>query len=373
MSEARTLEEIKLDEAYKFGCGRYLQGKQVLEKSANEIKRIGTKPLIVSGENSWPATNNRIIQSIEQEHMDYHLVIYGGQNTYKKAKELAKQAAEQSCDVIVGVGGGRIMDLSKAAAYFAHLPVIAIPTSIATCAAFAPLSVMYSEEGASLGSLRYENEVCAILVDMEVIANEPVRCVASGIMDGMAKFIEIQNGHDKNDQRLFSIGLLTSYTLAKYTAQMYKRRGLQACRDVLSKTITKNLEDIAYINIAVTGIISGCSKGFGQSALAHECYETIRTHFTAESKDFLHGEIVALALPMQLYYNGQKHKIHAIHSFMKQMGMPLFLPDIGIEGSQKNLDILFDELYHSPFVVQSKKNEKRLRRAMQYLIKQPLI
>ena len=41
MAEARTLEEIKLDNAYKFGAGRYIQQRQALETVAEEAGRLG--------------------------------------------------------------------------------------------------------------------------------------------------------------------------------------------------------------------------------------------------------------------------------------------------------------------------------------------
>lgn len=51
----------------------------------------------------------------------------------------------------MGIGGGVIMDLSKAAAASAGLGVVNIPTSIATCAAFTAMSVMYTPQGAIEG------------------------------------------------------------------------------------------------------------------------------------------------------------------------------------------------------------------------------
>ena len=173
MAEARTLEEIKLDNAYKFGAGRYIQQRQALETVAEEAGRLGKKPFIIAGPRAWEATEGRIERTLKEAGMDFELSVYPGQNTYEKAKEHAAKAIELGCDVIIGVGGGRIMDQSKAAAYYGgvtlalprgHMPVVQIPTSIATCAAFAPLSVMYTEEGASLGSLRHNFEMDAILV-----------------------------------------------------------------------------------------------------------------------------------------------------------------------------------------------------------------
>ena len=64
------------------------------------------------------------------------------------AEEYAGKCLAAGCDEVVGVGGGRIMDFSKAMAETAGLGTVNIPTSIATCAAFTAMSVMYTPEGA---------------------------------------------------------------------------------------------------------------------------------------------------------------------------------------------------------------------------------
>ena len=46
--------------------------------------------------------------------------------------------------------------------------------------------------------------------------------------------------------------------------------------------------------LPVTGMISGISKGFGQSALEHELYYQLRTKFTREALSYLHGEMAYL-------------------------------------------------------------------------------
>ena len=49
MAEARTLADIKLDNAYKFGAGRYIQEPGALNTAATEAARLGTKALIIAG------------------------------------------------------------------------------------------------------------------------------------------------------------------------------------------------------------------------------------------------------------------------------------------------------------------------------------
>lgn len=370
MAEARSLAEIKLDNAYKFGAGRYIQESGALASTAAEAKRLGSKALIVAGPRAWAATEGKVEKSLNEAGFPFDLSVYGGQNTYEQAKEHALQALVSGCDLIIGVGGGRIMDQAKATAHFAGgLPVLQIPTSIATCAAFAPLSVMYTAEGASLGSLRYDHEVGCVLMDMDVICKEPPRYAASGIMDGMAKMIEIQNGRDHIDLNEVSIGLFTAYTIASMAYSVYEKEAHQACRDIAEGKLTKAVEDIAYLNVAAAGIVSGVSKGFGQSALGHETYELVRTYFTQEAKDYLHGEIVAVGNCLQLAFNGHPELVAPYRAFMESMDMPLTLEDIGIDPSSPKMDDLFQNLFHSPFMEPTAENEAKLRNAMRYLLK----
>ena len=81
-----------------------------------------------------------------------------------------------------------------------------------------------------------------------------------------------------------SIGLFTAYTIAEMAYHVYEKEAHQACHDIAEGKLTKAVEDIAYLNVAVAGIVSGVSKGFGQTALGHETYELVRTHFTQEAK-----------------------------------------------------------------------------------------
>ena len=185
----------------------------------------------------------------------------------------------------------------------------------------------------------------------------------------MAKMIEIQNGRSEILLDEVSIGLFTAFTIAQMAYQIYEKEAHQACRDIAEGKLTKAVEDIAYLNVAVAGIISGVSKGFGQTALGHETYELVRTHFTQEAKDYLHGEIVTIGDCLQLAFNGHPEQVPAFHDFMRSMNMPLTLQEIGIDPNSPKMENLFQDLFHSLFMEPTPENEKRLRGATKYLIK----
>ena len=181
------MEKVTLDPAIKFGAGRYRQEKNLLEECGKEISRFGKRAFIIAGNRAWDAVKERMIPGFKKAGLEYELHLYGGKCSYEAAREYAEKCKAENCDEVVGIGGGLVMDFAKAVGEYADTGVVNIPTSIATCAAFTTMSVMYTPEGAKKDCWRFEHEVDAVLVDLQVIAECPIRYAAAGILDAMAK------------------------------------------------------------------------------------------------------------------------------------------------------------------------------------------
>lgn len=356
-----------LDNAIKFGAGRYQQGIGLLEKCGAELKRFGKKVYIVSGVRAFEAVKERLLPSLEREEINYVVEIFEEACSYKAAEECAQKCLEAGCDEVVGIGGGKIMDFSKAVAKSAGVGVVNIPTSISTCAAFTNMSVMYTTDGIYDGSWRYEYEVDAVIVDLDIIVNCPSRFAAAGILDAMAKKIEIQNGKAVMlpDENTFD--KYTSYRIAEYAYDILEYYGKQAIKDIEKNKITTAVEYVTFINIAVTGLIANITKSFNQAALAHEMYYGIRTYFTKVAEKVLHGEIVAVGLFVQLYYNRLSSHKEKLLNYMKEMNMPLTLSELGIDITDDNLNILETYLLQSPYVECSKESQNLIHEAITHI------
>lgn len=361
------MEKIVLDSAIKFGAGRYRQEKGLLEECGKEIARFSKKAFLLAGPRAFEAVKDRLLPGIKEAGVDYVVEIYDGVCSYEAAREYADKCLAAGCDEIVGIGGGKIMDFSKAVGETAGLGTVNIPTSIATCAAFTTMSVMYTPEGAKKNCWRFEHEIDAVFVDMETIAQCPIRYAAAGILDAMAKKIEIQNGKPVMTLDDNKFDLFTAYKMAEYTYDVLEQYGPAAIEDIRHGKVTKAVEDVTFINIAVTGVIANITKSFSQSALGHMMYDGVRTFFTQEAKDALHGEIVAVALFTQLYYNQLSDKKDQLKEFMRGMDMPLTLEELGVPCTEENLKILEDYLIDSPYVDPSPESLTRLHEAMKQM------
>ena len=211
------------EESFRIGCGRYLQGAGYTERIGDEILRLGSSPLIIGGKTALEITKSKIEASVSAKCVRYEIKTHTGTCNDEDAKTMASLAKEKGYDVIVGVGGGVLCDFAKLCGYFAKLPVINVPTSSATCASYTPLSVRYTPDGRTVGSLHYSYEVNCVIADTAVIAAQPPRLFLAGVFDALAKFVEIKQRFNE-DVKEYPIGLDYAYIMAKYSYNLINEK-----------------------------------------------------------------------------------------------------------------------------------------------------
>ena len=356
------------EESFRIGCGRYLQGEGMLSRLGEEVLRLGSAPLVVGGENGLSVAREAIEDSLLPACPRYEIVTYTGTCNEERAKEIATLARERGYDVIVGVGGGILMDFAKLCGYFAELPVLNVPTSSATCAAYTPLSVRYTVEGNTVGSRHYPYEVSGVLVDTAVIATQPVRLLLSGVFDALAKFVEIKHRYRGDIDADYPIGLDYAYALAQYSYRFLSEKTQTVIEDLAKGCITKDVENLIFTTICATGVVSGIARGSNQSALAHKFYEFTRFFYPQDSRPYLHGEIVGIGLLMQNHFNGETEENASLLRWMETYGMPRTITDIGIDPSAEQFEKYYERLVGCSSIHADDPAEcARLRSSMEYL------
>ena len=355
------------ENSFRIGCGRYLQEAGILQQCGREVLRLGSAPLIVGGKTALELTRQQIESSVKEACPRYLFEEHVGTCNDERARELAQLAKEQRLDVIVGVGGGVIMDFSKLIAHFADLPVINIPTSSATCAAYTPLSVRYTPDGRTVGSLHYTREVNAVLVDTVILAAQPMRLLLAGVFDALAKFVEIKQRY-REDADEYPLGLDYAYEMSKYSFRLLSDKTASCITDMQNGILSPEVERLIFTAIAATGVISGIARGSNQCALAHKFYEITRVIFNREARPYLHGEIVGVGLLLQNHFNGELQNNDHLLSLMRTHGMPHSVGDVGIERTEQSLAEYYDRLKSSSAIDGENADEcRRLRAALEYL------
>lgn len=359
-----------VESSFRLGCGRYIQENGAIHRLGEELVRLGKHiPFILGGKTALSLTGEAIEASLAAQGIEPNIYLYNDFCNPEHCEEIVNSLAFMDTDCVIGVGGGNVMDAAKLCAALAGVPVINIPTSTATCAAYTPLSVMYNDRGQTIGTRHHTVEVNVILADMEILCRQPVRLLVAGVYDSLAKLIELHQRLDGQKPEDLDIGLLSSFEMSKFLYERLLAELDGTVEDVANGKNTKRVYDTVYLILALTGVISGLARGSNQTAIAHKVYETTRTLFPEEAHDALHGELVALGLLVQLAYNGEAEQAERFREQMRAHGMPTSLADVGLCANEETLNAYYQKIVDSSAMKGTNYQEKaRLKETLKVLI-----
>lgn len=336
------METIMIDNIspLKVGCGKFYNGKGVITLLKNEIQRFGGRALFIGGPTALDLVMNSIATQLEEASLSYFVYKHTEQCTTEWAHKYADIARENDCTVLVACGGGKCIDTVKCASYYSDLPIITVPTSIATCAATSMVAIMYDEIGRRGVAITLKKEIDVCIADDYLIGTAPKRLLAAGILDSIAKLPE--SIHQKH------VSSYQDCSLREYI-QIINAKGIyeflvNEINDLYTNgKDAKRFSDCILTNLLHTSIVSGFADGSGQLAIAHATYDFMRTYNTENSATYLHGEIVAVGILIQMFFNREDlEEINKIRNLMRFMEMPLCLKDLNFDCTKANIQYFID-------------------------------
>ena len=114
---------------------------------------------------------------------------YVNNNTIEYAMTLAENVISNDIDYIIGLGGGKVLDVCKYAAYVSKRVFVSIPTTIANDGIASPIAVLKRKDGKpkSLGCSIPE----IIIIDTNLIQNSPIQLIKAGIGDTISNYMAL--------------------------------------------------------------------------------------------------------------------------------------------------------------------------------------
>lgn len=271
----------------------YINEIDAIDRIGIIIKNEVNHPLIVWSKSAKRVTQDKIATSLEAEKISYAEVLFEGFPTIKKAEQYAKKALEEKCDAIIAVGGGKVMDVSKAAGNKAKIKIITVPTIAATCASWAAVSIIYTEEGDFEQFVPNKKTADIIIADTKIIAQAPVRYIRAGIVDTLAKWYETAASEGENNEFSNSIAVLNSKVALDFLLKNSTKIIQNIENGIIDDYVKKTIDAIIYIAGNVGSYVG--DRAF--SGFAHPFYHAARR--IPETRNILHGELVAVGLLIQ--------------------------------------------------------------------------
>ncbi|SFI36714.1 glycerol 2-dehydrogenase (NAD+) [Tindallia magadiensis] len=310
---------------------RYVQGREVLKDLCKHVQSMGNAPFILVSQSGKGRVEAPISEGAKELGTKLVYEIFGGESSRNEINRLQKAYEASGCDVVVGIGGGKIHDTAKALAYYAKAPVVIVPTIAGTDAPCSALSVLYTDDGVFEDYLFLPRNPNMVLVDTEIISKAPARLLVAGMGDALATYFEAR-ACQQSDSGNFIGGkyTVTSMALAKLCYDTLIADGVKALTAVEAGVCTKALENIIEANTYLSGI------GFESCGIA--AAHAIHNGLTAieETHDCYHGEKVAFGTLTQLVLeNAPKEELEEVLHFCMDVGLPTTLKGLGIHEINK--------------------------------------
>ncbi|MGL6338938.1 MAG: iron-containing alcohol dehydrogenase family protein [Waterburya sp.] len=330
MSKKATITSKKSVTSYTplaIAPARVLRGENCLANSGKEIAQLGTRPLIVGGNQTVEVIKPRLEPVLTTVKLSSQFASYSPDCAESSLIRLKNQVQEHSADLIIGVGGGKALDTAKLLAYQCELPIVTIPTSGATCAAWTALSNIYSETGAFQYDVALSRCPELLILDYGLVRTAPQRTLVAGIGDAIAKWYEAS----------VSSGNSTSTLLISAVQQARILRDIlfQKSAIAIQKPESEEWREVVDATVLLAGVIGGIGGADCRTVAAHAVHNGL-THLL-EAHDILHGEKVAYGILVQLRLEEmvQGNQLAAsarqqLLQFYTDIGLPKTLEDLGL-------------------------------------------
>lgn len=287
------------------------------------LERNIKNPLVVHGVKSWEAAKDYWPHMPEIQTTEY---TYSGECSLSEIDQVSNLVISQKYDAIIGVGGGKVLDLVKATGNNTHKPVILIPTLASNCAPWTPLSVLYDDFGAYVRFDIYPVSTSLLLIEPEILVKAPIDLFIAGIGDTIAKWYEADVQLRTIDNK--TVPMMISYYAAKQCKDILFDSYQQGVKAVQTGKVNDDFIKAVETIIVYAGMVGGFGDEYGRTTGAHSIHDGLTV--LEETHQALHGSKVAYGILVQLVLEDRFDEIERLKPLYQQLGLPLSLTELGV-------------------------------------------
>jgi len=284
-SPARVEEDIPTP--LRIAPARYVLATDAVGNLERYLDSDTTSAYVLGGDRAYAAVRDGLDRSLERAGVDPRYAEFGGECSPPEISDHRNRIERLAPDRVIAVGGGKAIDAAKLAAD-GRCPVVAVPTSPATCAAWTALSIVYDADGTYRSGVPLSRPPSLVVADLDILADAPARLFANGVMDASAKYFEtrLTAGGERPANRWGIRHAAATYLddLREYAKPAYE--------DVQADTVTPAVEDAIEASLAGPGLAAGLLSDQSYLGFPHVCCYSLLKYGSVRSRSH-HGERVA--------------------------------------------------------------------------------
>ena len=242
-------------------------------------------------------------------------VVAGIDGKIDEAWHVARSASDTDRDTLIGIGGGRVIDVAKLAGRIADVDVVSVPTSIANDGVSSPVASLRDADGTRRSHAA--RMPSAVLVDVDCVASAPRRTLLAGLGDLLSNLTAVL------DWRLAAAS--TGEPFDEFSATLAEQAALPALTltDLEEKESIRRLASglvIGGLAMAIAGSSRPCS---GAEHLVSHALDTV-----LGARSELHGIQVGFAALLAARLHGRYEQ--ELRDVLGRCGFPTTCEELGV-------------------------------------------
>lgn len=236
--------------------------------------------------------------------------------TLDAALELGSHLREKSYDAVVGIGGGKTLDVTKYAAATYGIPMVSVATSLAHDGIASPVSVLDHDGGR--GSYGVHIPI-AVVVDLDFVRDGDARQTRSGVGDAVSNLSAIADWQLAAECRSEGMdGLAVTFARTAAEAVLHHPESLES-----EEFLTVLAEALVFsgLSMAVAGSSRPCSGA------CHEISHALDGLYPGTGT---HGEQVGVGAAFAFFLRGDHATAVQLNDCLRRHGLPRGPADLGL-------------------------------------------
>ena len=266
-----------------------------------------------------PGQGEQVVEAIRPTLGNAEIFTVRG-GSLDSAGELQAELRGKNYDALVGIGGGRTLDVAKYAATRLALPMVAVATNLAHDGIASPVSSLLHEGGkGSFGVVL----PMAVVVDLDYVRTSPPRMVLSGVGDVVSNLTAVEDWRLASRERGEPVdGLAVTFARTAAESMLHRSDGLES-----DGFLTALAEALVLSGMAMAA--AGSSRP--SSGADHEIMHAIDVLFPGTAN---HGELAGVGALFSAFLRENHRLAEQVDTCLRRLDLPRLPADVGLTDDQ---------------------------------------